>query len=302
MKELVSVVVVTKDRHKDLEECIGSYINSDYKPLEIVVVDNNSKTPVKNWVSRKFRNIKIITLKENVGAAEGRNVGLSESMGDYILFTDDDACAAPDMVTKLVCVFKKKKSAGIVQPLVYDKQKKNFLQGAGHDINLLTGRITAWGVKEEDKGQYNGIREVPMCGCVWMVKKSVFEKIGNYDEDYFIPYEDSDFSLRARKAGYKLYCVSSAKAWHQGIKKTFVHPWVEWLGITSPERAYRVARNKIIFMKKNAPFLNSIFFLVVMTPIYIFLHSVLIVSSGRIDILRKYFSGLKSGLIYFFTK
>ena len=238
-----------------------------------------------------------------LGAAEGRNRGLEASLGEYVLFTDDDAYADKDMIHYLVEAFEKNeqsspagKDAGIIAPLLYDKQKKNMLQGAGHDIDLTTGRIKAWGVKELDRGQYEGLREVPMCGCVWMVKREVFNKIGNYDKEYFIPYEDSDFSFRARKAGFKIYYYSEAKTWHQGVKATYVHPWVEWLGITSPARAYRIARNKMIFMRKHSPFPQNLIFFFILLPAYTILHTLIILRSARFDILTKYWLGFLSGL------
>lgn len=294
----VSVVIVTKDREKDLEECLKSYLNSSYKNLEIIVLDNGSKPPVATWFLKRYKNVKLITSEFNVGAAAGRNLGLRESKGDYILFTDDDAYAERDMVKNLVSVFESNPKAGIVQPLVYDRKNRKILQGAGHDINLTTGRIWASGVKEKDVGQYEGLREVPMCGCVWMVKDEVFKKIGDYDEDYFIPYEDSDFSIRARKVGFKLYCYSGAKTYHRGHKSTFVHPWIEWLGITSPERAYRVARNKMIFMRKHSPFPNNIIFFFILMPVYVISHSLIIILARRFDILIKYSIGVLSGTFY----
>ncbi len=295
-KDLVSIVIVSKDRRKDLIECIESYLKSSHRNIEIIVVDNASRPPLLIWLNKKYPKVKIITSDVNLGAAEGRNRGLELSKGDYVIFTDDDAYADQDMVRYLIEAFESKKNAGIIQPLVYDKQKKNMFQGAGHDIDLLTGRIKASGVREADLGQYEGLREVPMCGCVWMVKREVFKKIGNYDKEYFIPYEDSDFSIRVRNAGYKLYCYSKAKTWHQGVKLTYIHPWVEWLGITSAERAYRVARNKMIFMRKHSPFPKNLFFFFILLPIYTLLHTLIILGSGRFDILIKYWLGFLSGL------
>ncbi len=297
-RKLVSVVIVTRDRKKDLIECIDSCLASTYKSLELIIVDNASKPPLFTWLPKKYPMVEIISSEKNLGAAGGRNLGLKYAIGGFVLFTDDDAACDKDMIKRLVEVFEIKSDAGIVQPLVYDKHNKNMLQGAGHDINLTTGRIKGWGVKEEDKGQYDGIREVPMCGCVWMVKRKVFNKVGNYDEDYFIPYEDSDFSIRVRNRGYKLYCTSLAKTWHRGLKVTFVHPSLEWLGITSSERAYRVARNKMIFMRKNSPFPNNLAFFFILLPIYILSHSIIIISAGRLDVLFKYWRGVISGVIY----
>lgn len=300
-KSKVSVVIVSRDRKKDLTECIESYLNCSYRPLEIIVVDNASNPPLSSWVKKKYPTVKLIRNKENLGAAEGRNIGLNASSGGYVLFTDDDAYADKNMVSHLVEAFKKTPEAGIIQPLVYDKQNKNLLQGAGHDIDLATGRIKAWGVREEDTGQYEGLREVPLCGCVWMAKREVLDKIGGYDEEYFIPYEDSDFSLRAKRAGFKLFCCSKAKTYHQGQKSTYVHPFVEWLGITTKERAFRVARNKLIYISKHATARQFLFFLFIMMPFYLAVHSLIILMSKRVDILKSYWQGVLSGLNYFFS-
>lgn len=299
--KLVSVVIVSKDRQKDLISCVDSFLNSSYKKIEIIVLDNGSRPPLATWFLKKYKNVKLITSEFNIGASGGRNLGFKNSTGDYILFIDDDAYADKDMVSNLVSIFEKNPKAGIVQPLVYDRDKKQMLQGGGHDINLTTGRIWASGVKEKDEGQYDGLREVPMCGCVWMVKREVFKKIGEYDEDYFIPYEDSDFSIRARKAGFKLYCFSDAKTYHRGHKSTFVHPWIELLGITSPERAYRIARNKMIFMRKHSPFPNILFFFFILMPLYALSHLLIISLAKRWDILYKYLLGLISGAFYAIT-
>lgn len=300
-QKLVSVVIVSKDRKKDLIECIDSYVGSSYINLEIIVVDNASLPSLSSWLTKKYPKVKLISSDKNLGAAAGRNLGFTNSSGQYILFTDDDAYADKDMVKFLVAVFEQNPKAGIIQPLVYDKNDKNMLQGAGHDIDLTTGQIRASGVREKDLGQYEGLREVPMCGCVWMVKREVFDRIGNYDEDYFIPYEDSDFSIRARDAGFKLFCYSKAKTYHQGQKSTYVHPRVEWLGITSAERAYRVARNKMIFMRKHFIFPNTLIFFLILLPVYTVIHSLIIASSGKWDILARYWRGFFSGLKFCFT-
>lgn len=296
----VSAIVVTRDRKEDLLECVGSLQNSSYKLSEIIVVDNASKIPVATYLRKRYPKVKVIRNSTNMGVAAGRNIGIINSKDDYFLFIDDDARADKDMVRYLMEVFEEKKRAGIVQPKVYDKQRPNILQGAGHGINFLTGRVYAWGVMEEDEGQYDKLRKIPMTGGICIVKKAVVKKIGMFDEDYFIPYEDSDFSYRASQAGFGIYCSGQAKSWHQGKKTTYVNPTLEWLGITTPERAFRVARNKIIFMRKHAPIANFLFFCLVLLPAYGLMHSVLIVSSGRLDILSKYWQGLLAGIFYIF--
>lgn len=302
INRLVSVVIVTRNRKKDLLECVDSYRKSTYPKIEIIVVDNASNPAVAGWLSQKYKDVKLITSDKNIGAAGGRNLGIAHSRGEFILFSDDDAFADKEMVDNLVRAFEENKKAGIIQPLVYDKQKPNMLQGAGHDINLTTGRIKAWGVREIDGGQYEGLRKVPMAGCVWMVRRAVIQKIGLFDEEYFIPYEDCDFCSRAKRAGFEIYCYSPAKTWHLGLKSTYVHPWIEWLGITSGERSFRVARNKIIFMSKHSPFFSKAAFFVLFLPLYTLAHSIIILATGKLTLFKSYWRGLLSGLAYFLKK
>ncbi len=294
----VSVIIVTRNRKKELFECLNSIFDQSRKPNEIIVVDNGSAENIKRYLQKRFPGIKFVRSEINLGGAGGRNLGLLHTMGKYILFMDDDAVADKNMLNELFKVVVKDKNVGIVQPKIYEKERPNVIQGVGHGINLKTGRVYGIGVHEEDRGQYEKVMEIPMAGCTWMVKKEVFENIGNYDEDIFIPYEDSDFSIRARKAGYKIFYVPKAKVWHTGTKITFVHPWIEWLGITSPERSYRVSRNKIIFMKKHSSRLNFFLFMFIYEPLYAIFHSAIILSTGRIDIFVNYWKGLISGIDY----
>lgn len=295
-KKPISVVVVTRNRREELTDCLNSILESVYKQLEIIVVDNASVPPVSAWLPKRFPKVKLVTSKKNLGGAGGRNLGIKYTQGDYILFMDDDAVAHRELTAELLEIMKKDSRIGIVQPEIYDFWERNKIQGVGHDINLRTGRVIGIGVNEEDRGQYDQPREIPMVGCCWLVKREVIDKIGGYDETFFIPYEDSDFCLRARKAGYKIFYAPKAKVWHRGVKSTFVHPWIQALGITIPKRAYRLGRNKIIFMRKHAKPRDFFAFLFFLLPFYTLVHSLVILACRRLDILMDYWKGIFSGL------
>ncbi len=297
-KSLVSVVIVTRNRNEDLRVCLASIFKQTYKPFEIIVVDNGSEKEVKKSFQKKFPKVKFVRSEINLGGAGGRNLGLLNAKANMILFMDDDAEAHKEMIKELVKVLKRDKKNGIVQPKIYEMERKDVIQGVGHGINLKTGRVFGIGVHVKDEGQFEKVIKIPMAGCTWMVKKSVFEKIGDYDEDIFIPYEDSDFSQRAREVGFEVLYVPKAMVWHKGAKKTFVHPWLEWLGITTAERSFRVARNKIIFMKKHAKKGDFLFFMTFLVPLYAILHSLIILATGKVDILKNYWKGLLSGFDY----
>lgn len=296
MKKLVSVVVVTKDRQQDLLRCLKSISLSTYKPVELIVVDNGSKRSEEDLVKKLYPQSKFKRSEQNIGAAAGRNLGIELAKGDYLLFVDDDAFVDKEMIAELVKILETEREVGIVQPKIYEFEKKDVLQGLGCDVNLITGMVSSKGIREKDTGQYDRIVELQSVGCIWMVKREVIERIGNYDEVYFIPWEDTDFSFRVRRAGFKILFVHKARAWHKGVKATFVNPVIDYLGIRSPERAYRIFRNKIIFMRKNAPFQNFLVFIFFVTPLYVITHSFLIAITGRFDILKQYLLGFLSGI------
>ncbi len=301
-KDLVSVVLITRNRKKEALKAVGSIYRQTYKRLEVILVDNASLDDTAKIIKKKYPKTKIITCQINRGAAGGRNLGLKLTKGELLLFMDDDACADRHMVSELVKAVKQDPRIGIVQPKIYDMDRANIIQGLGHDINLLTGRVSGIGVGEEDCGQYEKSADITMVGCTWLVKREVFTKIGNYDEDFFIPYEDSDFSLRARRAGFRVCLAPQALVWHSSHVGSDIPPKLVWIGITTPDRAFRISCNKLIFMKKHASNFHLIIFLFVFTPIYTILHSVIIFSSGRFDILINYWKGLMAGLFYVLSK
>ncbi len=301
VKTSVSVVIVTRNRKKDVLICLDSIFNQTYKPFEVILVDNASDDDTSIVVAKKFPKVKIVKSDKNLGGAGGRNFGFDTTKGDYILFLDDDTKTDKRMIEELVKVMDSDKKNGIVQPKIYEMENPDVLQGVGHGINLVTGRVFGIGVHVKDVGQFDYNMEIPMAGCTWMVRREVFKKIGKYDEDYFIPYEDSDFSIRAAKAGFRIIYVAKAVVWHKGLKG-LIDPRLEWIGITTPERSYRVSKNKIIFMKKHAPTLNFLIFIFLFTPIYALMHSGIMIASGRFDILLNYWKGLFSGLGYSLTR
>lgn len=296
--KLVSVVIVTRNRKKELLRCLKSLQVSNYKKIEIIVVDNDTSPPVSSWLRKTPSNVKTIRSDKNLGAAGGRNLGINFTTGSYILFMDDDTQAHKEMIQELLKALQKTQRVGIVQPKIFNMEERNILQGIGCNINLLTGRISALGIREIDRGQYDEIREIPTVGCIWMIKREVIKKIGGYDEEYFISYEDLDFSFRARQNGFKILFAPKALAWHKGIKSTFINPLIDYIGIRSSDRAYRIARNKMIFMRKFSPFPKNLLFFFLLMPLYVLIHSLIIIIAWRLDVLYQYLLGVLSGLWY----
>ena len=290
------MIVVTYNRKKEVGECLASLEGLNYPNYEIVALDNGSTDNTGKEIKEKFPQVRLIRSEENLGGAGGRNLGIKHARGDYLLFIDDDAIADKYLLKELLTVIQSDAKIGIVQPKIYDYFERKKILGIGHDINRRTGRVLALGWGETDDGQYEEMREIPMVGCCWLVRKEVFQRAGTYDEIFFIPYEDSDFSIRVRKAGYKILYVPKAKIWHKTRKSHQVPLRIQNLGIVAPQNAYYICRNRIIFLKKHAPRADFIIFLLFLLPLYCLYHSLTILSCRRFDLLKNYWRGVASGL------
>jgi GT2 family glycosyltransferase len=298
MKNLVSVIIVTRNRKKEFIESLDSIFKSTYKQIEIIVVDNKSDFDIMEIFPRSMlKKIIVIKSEKNLGAAGGRNLGAKHAKGNYLLFFDDDVIADKKMIAELVKVLIEEKNAVITSPKIYDLKNRNTIQAVGHWVNMMTGRIGGWGVYEKDVGQYENILKVPMAGGVLLIKKDFFRKVHGFDEVFFIPYEDSDLTFQATKKGYDVLFVPKAICFHPS-KKIVMPEKIQMLGITSPERAYRTLRNKIILVRKNGQWYEVIIFVCVFVPIYFIIHSSIILSARGFKTLWYYWKGTVSGLLY----
>lgn len=188
-----------------------------------VVIDNASKD---NSIA-KIRNIKskkklvIIINKKNEGFDKAVNVAIKKALAlgaDYVIPLDADLDYESDFITRLYDV-----GADYVVPVLKFKRNGRWIYDYGGRINWLIGRTThlesfkklpllQTAVSTNDRSTENWVDFVSG-GCTLM-KKEVFEKIGFYDEDYFLYFGDTEFSLRARQAGFKVVVDSTTFMWH----------------------------------------------------------------------------------------
>jgi GT2 family glycosyltransferase len=194
-------------------ECLESVKKNDYPNKQVVIIDNNSDKKIKT-------DFKVIYNQENLGFAGGNNVGIKyalEQGADYVLLLNNDTVAGPDFLSKLVKAGESDKSFGMLGPKIYFYFDKNRIWSAGGQVNWLYNKGIMKGYGEIDKGQYDHQEETEyLTGCCLLIKKEVINKIGLMPEEYFLYYEDTDWSLKAQQAGFKCIFAPSAKIWHKG--------------------------------------------------------------------------------------
>lgn len=243
----IAIVILNYKVKDDTLECIESIKNSDYKDLNIIVVDNNSEDGLGEELA-KIDGVEFIQTGKNLGYTGGNNVGIKKALrsgADYILILNPDTLIKKDAISILLNEGKQNLDVGIFAPKILLPDKKTLWYAGGiFDMsNVLGGHR---GVNEKDQGQYEEITETDYAtGAAMFIRKTVFGSIGLFDEDYFLYYEDSDFCLRARNKGFKIMYIPRAIVYHKNAHST---------GLGSPLQDYFITRNRMLFASKFLPF------------------------------------------------
>lgn len=249
----VSVITVNYNQPKVTEELLES-ISLTTAGLEIIVIDNGSKTdPTTEWKT-KYPNVKFIRSEQNLGFAGGNNIGIKAATGDYLFFVNNDTEFMPGLVETLVKVLDDNPVVGMMSPKIKYYNDKTLIQYAGYTpINYYTCRNSCIGLREKDKGQYDHITgPTAYChGAAMMIRKEAIEKAGLMNENFFLYYEEVDWCERIKRAGYQAWVCTDALIWHKESVS---------VGKKSKLKEYFMNRNRILFIRRNAPFFKKMTF------------------------------------------
>lgn len=239
----VSVVIPSFNNETKLFRLIDSLEKSNYPNLEIVVVDNSPTKEILKKGRKKYPRVKWVDVgTKNIGQAMTYNIGFARAKRkNHILFCDEDVVVDPEMIKKLVERAEKDEKIGIVTPMILYLEDKNWVNQAGSEVDLLTGRVKiGWGPKKD----FLKAKKVQGSGTTMLFKRQVLDKIGGF-EDWFLCYFDPDYCVRAEKAGLENWYEPRAICYHDQPKdETLWRPKVL-------SRAYLLGRNRTLFMRKH---------------------------------------------------
>ncbi len=215
---LVSIIIVNRNGIVFIEDCLNSVFNSHYTNFEVILVDNDSKDGSLQAARKAFgqdQRLKILEKNNaNIGPAACRNLGTKIARGEYLVFLDNDTNVKADWLAELIKVFEKDKSIGAGQAKLLKMGTENLYDCAGDYLGPLGFLIErSKGVK--DIGQFDFMADILSAkSAASIIRKELFEKIGGFDEDYFMYLEETDLSWRVWLAGFRVVFVPKAVVYH----------------------------------------------------------------------------------------
>lgn len=221
----------------DTIECLESIKQLDGGPYTILFVDNGSEDNSSEIVRGHFPDVNILKLSTNLGFSVGTNRGLEWAYGqgyNFCLILNNDVILDKDMVNEMISVADNHKDCAVVMPRIKHYPLK---------VNDRSSRENIWSdggyyrkfppsIKLKDnrrKINFDDPRVIEFApGCALLIKCSALDSIGFFDENYFLFYEDWDFSLRVRETGFSIWCAPQAILHHKVSRSTMKNPFFYW--------------------------------------------------------------------------
>lgn len=283
---LVSIITLNWNSTTVTCEFLSSIKDQNtYKNIEVIVVDNASADDPSTTFLTVYPQVKFIRNDKNLGFSGGNNTGIKAASGEYLFIVNNDTEFTPGLIETLIDVFHQKPDAGIVCPKFHYYFNKGTIEYAGYKrINIFTGRNGMIGSGEKDTGQYDSIKKTNYAhGGAMMVSKKALEKVGLMPEQFFLYYEELDWSVKFKRKGYSIYFQPSALIYHKESMTT---------GKSSPLKTFYLTRNRILFMRRNTPVLGLGVFLIYFTLFTIPKNSFQFLLRREKEHLRSFWKGI----------
>ena len=221
-----SVIIISYNGREFLRKCLKNIGESVLRPRKIIVVDDFSDDGTKEMVKKEFNFAEFIRNERNLGPTASRNRGANLAKGEYIIFLDNDVLVKPDTFSKMIDFMESRADAGITGAKIIPKMwwnmgynPNNLRETMGYFIGFLlkifprSHWLKSFSMKFIlNYWDYDKTLAVDWVieGC-FAIRKEVFDKIGGFDERFFMYYEGPDLCRRVRQMGYKVYFYPEAR-------------------------------------------------------------------------------------------
>ncbi len=303
----VAAVILNWNGWEDTLDLLESFHHVEYSNFMLVVIDNasndNSEQRIITWIEthspqqwdiflrvpadpsspvfrRKIRKHVFVRLEENVGFCRGNNLGMElgyKNGAAYALIINNDTLVSPTFLKEMVNVSQNQPKAGLVGGIItYCSEPEKIWWGGGIFTPFLGTKRLYDHTNIHSFDHTEPYETEWVSGCMMLIKKEVYEQIGGFYEPFFIWSEEWDYSLRARREGFRCIVVPSARICHKVGKS---------LGVLKPLSYYYGTRNGLLLRKMYLPRWKWCLFL----PFYMVTRMIrysMLLSQGRTDLVK----------------
>jgi GT2 family glycosyltransferase len=247
MQPSVSIIVLHYNGREDTLACLRSLEHLTYPNVEVVLVDNGSTDGLVEAARSQFPDVTLIETGANLGFTGGNNIGIRHALdkgADYIMLLNNDTVMAPDCIDLMVRAMEAEPSLGVTGPMIYYYSAPETIWSAGGRIDWPRGITSMIGLNEEDKSQFGQApRYVDfVTGCAMLARRAVWQQVGLLDDKFFMYYEETEWCVRASRAGFKIALIPDAMLWHKISIEARA---------SSPRTYYYMTRNRLLFLRAS---------------------------------------------------
>ncbi|MER3512999.1 MAG: glycosyltransferase family 2 protein [Chloroflexota bacterium] len=250
LPEMISRVFILVLCHNGLEltlACLDSLRQQQYAHAEVLIIDNASQDGTPEAIRAAHPDLGLIRTGDNLGYAGGNNIGIRVALqrgADAVFLVNNDTLLDPECVARLVSVLEADPRIGVIGPMVYTWEEGRVISSAGGAIDWWHADAINVGMGEVDRGQYQARPVDFINGCGLMITRKAIERVGLLDERYFMYWEEADWCVRIRRAGFRVHFDPGAWMRH----KAAIRP--DRLG---PATLYYLTRNRLLFFATHTP-------------------------------------------------
>lgn len=232
--EIVAAILVNYESGSDLVGALWSLIDLERAPNILIVVDNASTDDSLNSAEKDFPQLVVIRNTENIGFARAVNQGLrkaKEFQATHAWLFNPDARARKRALTELILAAREVPQA-LFSPVILDNKGKVWFSG---------GELSWWRMRANHRKDISiqTRNEDFLTGCALFIPIKTVDIIGEFDENYFLYYEDADYCLRAKEVGFRLCVVSQSMVDHSEVSQSY------------PEKVYYLVYSGLFFFFKH---------------------------------------------------
>lgn len=240
----LSIVTINFNGYTDTCELTESLKRHMSIPYELIIVDNDSKNGEAQRLKKRYPEVVVIVSEKNLGFSGGNNLGIKASDSDFVLLLNNDTIIEDDTIKYLLERMESDSSIGGVSPKLKFNDSPRNIQYAGYTpLSPITLRNRSIGYNEEDDGSYNLPHITPYVhGAAMLIRRSVIDRVGDMPEQFFLYYEELDWSTTIRENGYNLWYEPRCTVYHKESNST---------GVDSPLKIYYITRNRLLYTLRH---------------------------------------------------